>query len=115
MKLFYLLMKYFLVEGILLYNLSNYFLISLNFDQFLEGEFTQLRICSVNIYLFIYFFFIAGELDEEMLELTATLLVKNPDAYTFWNIRRATRAICYSRKRSENKNSVSISSSKVSD
>uniref|UniRef100_A0A0M3IPK9 Geranylgeranyl transferase type-2 subunit alpha n=1 Tax=Ascaris lumbricoides TaxID=6252 RepID=A0A0M3IPK9_ASCLU len=31
-----------------------------------------------------------GELDEEMLQLTATLLVKNPDAYTFWNIRRAT-------------------------
>uniref|UniRef100_A0A914RXA1 Geranylgeranyl transferase type-2 subunit alpha n=1 Tax=Parascaris equorum TaxID=6256 RepID=A0A914RXA1_PAREQ len=31
-----------------------------------------------------------GELDEEMLQLTATLLAKNPDAYTFWNIRRAT-------------------------
>ncbi|EFO22685.1 prenyltransferase alpha subunit repeat containing protein [Loa loa] len=29
-----------------------------------------------------------GELDEEMLSLTAPLLEKNPDIYTFWNIRR---------------------------
>uniref|UniRef100_A0A1I8EZ69 Geranylgeranyl transferase type-2 subunit alpha n=1 Tax=Wuchereria bancrofti TaxID=6293 RepID=A0A1I8EZ69_WUCBA len=29
-----------------------------------------------------------GELDEEMLLLTASLLEKNPDIYTFWNIRR---------------------------
>uniref|UniRef100_A0A8R1XV31 Geranylgeranyl transferase type-2 subunit alpha n=1 Tax=Onchocerca volvulus TaxID=6282 RepID=A0A8R1XV31_ONCVO len=29
-----------------------------------------------------------GELDKEMLSLTAFLLEKNPDIYTFWNIRR---------------------------
>uniref|UniRef100_A0A915PI17 Geranylgeranyl transferase type-2 subunit alpha n=1 Tax=Setaria digitata TaxID=48799 RepID=A0A915PI17_9BILA len=29
-----------------------------------------------------------GELDEEMLCLTASLLEKNPDIYSFWNIRR---------------------------
>ncbi|KHN84603.1 Geranylgeranyl transferase type-2 subunit alpha [Toxocara canis] len=31
-----------------------------------------------------------GEMDDEMLDLTAKLLAKNPDVYTFWNIRRAT-------------------------
>lgn len=31
-----------------------------------------------------------GELDNEMLVLTSKLLVKNPDVYTFWNIRRDT-------------------------
>ncbi|VDN42323.1 unnamed protein product [Gongylonema pulchrum] len=29
-----------------------------------------------------------GKMDEEMLTLTAALLVKNPDFYTLWNIRR---------------------------
>ncbi|KAL3989649.1 Protein prenyltransferase alpha subunit repeat family protein [Acanthocheilonema viteae] len=29
-----------------------------------------------------------GELDEEILSLTAILLEKNPEVYTFWNIRR---------------------------
>ncbi|VDK59993.1 unnamed protein product, partial [Cylicostephanus goldi] len=31
-----------------------------------------------------------GELDDEMLSLTQRLLEKNPDIYTFWNIRRDT-------------------------
>ncbi|KIH57313.1 protein prenyltransferase alpha subunit repeat-containing domain protein [Ancylostoma duodenale] len=31
-----------------------------------------------------------GELDDEMLSLTQKLLEKNPDIYTFWNIRRDT-------------------------
>ncbi|KAK6749037.1 hypothetical protein RB195_001572 [Necator americanus] len=31
-----------------------------------------------------------GELDDEMLSLTQKLLEKNPDIYTFWNIRRET-------------------------
>lgn len=29
-----------------------------------------------------------GELDDELLGLAQTLLEKNPDVYTFWNIRR---------------------------
>lgn len=32
----------------------------------------------------------SGELDEEMLSLCEAVLVKNPDIYTLWNIRRAT-------------------------
>ncbi|KAE9417523.1 hypothetical protein Angca_006684 [Angiostrongylus cantonensis] len=31
-----------------------------------------------------------GELDDEILTLTQKLLEKNPDVYTFWNIRRET-------------------------
>ncbi|VDP04268.1 unnamed protein product [Heligmosomoides polygyrus] len=31
-----------------------------------------------------------GELDDEILSLTQKLLEKNPDIYTFWNIRRET-------------------------
>ncbi|KAJ1358999.1 hypothetical protein KIN20_017597 [Parelaphostrongylus tenuis] len=31
-----------------------------------------------------------GELDDEILSLTQKLLEKNPDVYTFWNIRRET-------------------------
>ncbi|VDK50334.1 unnamed protein product [Anisakis simplex] len=31
-----------------------------------------------------------GELNSEILELTSKILVKNPDVYTFWNVRRAT-------------------------
>ncbi|KAK6029909.1 selenide, water dikinase [Ostertagia ostertagi] len=31
-----------------------------------------------------------GELDDEILSLTQRLLEKNPDIYTFWNIRRET-------------------------
>lgn len=31
-----------------------------------------------------------GELDDEILSLTQKLLEKNPDMYTFWNIRRET-------------------------
>ena len=30
----------------------------------------------------------AGELDNEIMELTASLLAVNPDFYTLWNIRR---------------------------
>lgn len=36
------------------------------------------------------FFFSSGELDDEILSLTQKLLEKNPDIYTFWNIRRET-------------------------
>uniref|UniRef100_A0A1I7UXH0 Geranylgeranyl transferase type-2 subunit alpha n=1 Tax=Caenorhabditis tropicalis TaxID=1561998 RepID=A0A1I7UXH0_9PELO len=31
-----------------------------------------------------------GEFDDEMLSLTQAILEKNPDIYTFWNIRRTT-------------------------
>jgi geranylgeranyl transferase type-2 subunit alpha len=34
-----------------------------------------------------------GQLDQQLLELTAELLKKNPDFYTMWNIRRDTIAI----------------------
>lgn len=30
----------------------------------------------------------SDELDEQLLGLTAEILKKNPDIYTFWNIRR---------------------------
>lgn len=50
----------------------------------LKGDFLALR---SNIILAQVKDF-AGEMDEEMLSLTAALLERNPDFYTFWNIRR---------------------------
>uniref|UniRef100_A0A915BXH0 Geranylgeranyl transferase type-2 subunit alpha n=1 Tax=Parascaris univalens TaxID=6257 RepID=A0A915BXH0_PARUN len=49
-----------------------------------------------------------GELDEEMLQLTATLLAKNPDAYTFWNIRRATIEKLITKKSGEENEEVTM-------
>lgn len=46
------------------------------------------------IFPFKYLLFL-GEYDEEILELTAELLSKHADIYTFWNVRReAIEQLC---------------------
>ncbi|KAI6175342.1 Geranylgeranyl transferase type-2 subunit alpha [Aphelenchoides bicaudatus] len=42
-----------------------------------------------------------NEYDEEMLDQTAALLKKNPDVYTFWNIRRDVFSILTQKKEDE--------------